>query len=1127
MNIKIIKKLGLYIFIFLVVILIVNIILNQITKQKCTENFTVPSDMEGNISTIQNDSTIQDYEILEKGSNITGYVFYKRNKNGDLEPTKNPRIFSDEKINNYVYTKQYVNQDNPNPEVKKNYLMNIFFDYFDIIWDFNTNKFNLDFFDAIKDKYFYRDPLSNNYFISYQFFVTQLKKVNIFYPSDIQYYNDVKVLASMFTKKLNYSCFSMPIFDGDIEDWEDYTNYMFIVIYRYKPIYPSLDHLSSNCCSYSNSEAGQNKCNTSAKNSSSTTDNNSDVGEMRDRLSDMFTVITDTAKKNKLLSDIASKHNLSPIDSVLNGQKLLKSGFVFHLGEIKNIFSFFNTISIDNSGDMYINFIPEVNMTNTDCRGEVNNTAFINSLDNTFEKFELDFRNSMINNEGNNKELSVKLPRSVKGAKMTAENSMSYILGVPKKTNKKIFVEKSNIDMTGGVEQGKIYKNNSSISASTEDGLYQNEIGPNSFSVSINTKTDGTGNWVIGGDHSFVSTTKYYSKSLKDNKPVSKIPITFDKDKLIIGATPGNTSNSKIQITDEGQIIYYKNSSTSLVLFDIATFNLTMDDLVTNSCWQCNAKYKNSAFTGGGSILGINGGNNEYVTDTEGKIRFYFDALGSFHGEVNISRNSTNITQAYNKKIVEFIDKNSVNPIEIIDNLQNLSIYNFSGTSFTNIGALSFTYLHELYTIEPSTNEDVKTIVSGEPTDYLYNFFRNAFDDNWYVFNSDINTKNCNLWFKNSNVFKKEGDFNVSTLLKTPEDVNVQNTYKLESYNDADNVEKCLDKCYLNEDCYAISFNKTSTNNSCELWKKDGIYNSFTETSKFSNTRYDVYSKVCNNNEQSIFTDAGFQLNGGKYFSDQTLGVQYKETIMDSANEYMKGSPFTLTTKNKYIDTNDPKFDKLISAFVDRNKSNFIEQNINSSHPHTWYFILKKNNIGFNPKITRQINLDARVQYVIKEIIKKKSNIKIRFADQTNYINFYKELDNQIFHKILQPLLSELNDKQQQQVSNKVKNTQSASNVTSQTISRLNCTAPVLSKREKFTNIANNIDYSNLDYSNLEKYKKAQDIMMKKILFNVDDTKNINNSSDIDNLLNIVLFIILILLISFIIIHKSKIIDKC
>lgn len=1115
MNIKIIKKLGLYIFIFLVVILIVNILFNQITKSNCIEGFVDPG-IEGNVDRIGK------HDVLDPDRNITGYVFFKRNSEGQIEPAKNPRTFNPENINNYVFTKQYVSEDNSNPVVQKKYLMNIFFDYFDdIIWDFNTNKFNLEFFNAIKNNSYYIDPKTNNYFISYLFFVTVLNSVlNLPYPSNIEYYNDVKILASIFTKKLNYACFSMPIFNGDIEDWEEYTNNMVIVIYKYKPTYPSLDHLSSNCCSYSNSEAGQNKCNISTNNSSSS-DGNSDARyQMRDLFSQ--TTAAAAARNNTQLNKSANEHNAPSIASVLNGQKILKSGFVFHLGEIKNIFSFFNTISIDDTGVMRINFIPEVNMTKTDCRGEVNNTAFINSLDNTFEKFEQDFRNSMINNEGNSfKQHSVKLPKSI-NIDNTSTNLISFILGKPISTNSWTFEVKLNNDITDGAERGSIFQNNSFISGSTEGGLNQSVLGPNTVSISLNIERDDTANWAIGGDYSGFSTTKYYSKSLKDNKPVFSLPMTFmdgfsfDNDKLIFFDWPfENTSHSNIQITDEGQIIYYKNSSTSLVLFDIATFNLTMDDLVTNSCWQCNAKYKNGVFTGGGSILGINGGNNEYVTDSNGKIRFYFDALGSFHGEANISRNSTNITQAYNEKIVEFINKNSVNPAELINNLDKLSNFNFSGTSLQNIGALSLIFLHELYTIESSTDDDVRTIVSGEPTDYLYNFFRNIFNDQWYIFNSDINTRKCNLWFKNSNVYKKEGDFNVSTLLQTPDGVNTKNMYKIETDNDADSVKKCLDKCYDNNDCYAISFNKTSGTNQCELWKKDGIYNNFREAPLFNNKEYEVYNKVCNSNEESIITDAGFQLQDGKFYSHKTLGIQYKERVMASASKYTEGNPFELD--RIYVDTNDPRFNKLIKDFVDDNEEYFINKSVDGSNPHTWYYILECNNI--------ENKTETRINYVIQEILKHKSSIKILFSNQTNYNIFYKELDDQIFSNILQPLLSNLNSEQQKDLNSKTVRTQKNSENAKKNAATLNNSAPRISK-EQFTNIDNNLD-NNIDYSNLEKYKKAGDIMMKKILFNIDDRKNINNTGNVDNLLNIVLFIILILLISFIIIHKSKNNSKC
>ena len=460
---------------------------------------------------------------------------------------------------------------------------------------------------------------------------------------------------------------------------------------------------------------------------------------------------------------------------------------------------------------------------------------------------------------------------------------------------------------------------------------------------------------------------------------------------------------TKINITDDindtdATIDYMKGTSKIARIFSIKDYgiNLTSKDLVANHSWDASIK---DGILDKSKVLGVNGGNNQYVMDSGQRIRFWFDMHGTMHIEVSLSRKPDSresvLTTAYTIYNNRFLDTDP-----FLRNNIFLNNYNFSGSPYTASAGIMSMLMFSEYTLHSNIDDPITQFNSNTDNDSttdLQLFFKPVNSNNWARYDRDItiNTSGCKTWFKHSNIY--ENSINLGPDSPFPTIHN--DTDSLIPIPDEGKIDlnTALDNCRDSEECYGVTCRATNTedetSNECKLWRKDGIQKNHQSNpgilSNDSNKR-DAYYKVCYSTTDTKLKEAGF-------FGNLEMGepTPFSTTPLTVISKYTEATKQLISGDEKKV----TPFVKITSDIINTHYiQHFGDQLINPDSNNTWHQVLNKNsNYGNMTRDDKLSNILSKISPYINEADK----IQIPFYMYTNQQLFRDELARQINLNIL------------------------------------------------------------------------------------------------------------------------------
>lgn len=1079
MNREFLKKLSgfsSYIIFFIIIIVILYLVLNFIMST------TVNKSLIEGMGRVENSGN---NNILSSEGDYTGILYFKRNDSNprNIDPVPGESGFRAPEPQNYYFSKKTL-KTKLDPNMTDDIGINLFYDFFEDLWNTSTHQFKQDLLQGLNEGYYAINSRGDNiYFIKYDYLLAILVNEGITPPSNFtDQYMLVKRFCSIICDSIDYECFLEPVFKGDINSWSDDSYFMFFIFMKYKA-YP-IDL----CSSGDNSNA-------------------------LDKANDWVTyakIAKQTPQGTKFVDAYRQTGNSSP-EEIFNKFKKLSTGIPFELGNCEFTgtgFIFFNAVQITDDGLKIL----LCNDSNIGSKASITDESYINAIKDPFTKYETSYRNklSVIKSRFNNTQ-SVNIDDGT-----GPSSALNWATTTP----------------VSGIQYGS---SDSSLSAGNTGGTTTN-LGFVSFQKTtsgLKANSMGSSKGGIGFDKTGVTVGQTIDVTL-DSYPTSTNNtcesefFTFRKHNnnyhTYISGRKNNITELGIDV-DNGTVYYQSSGSSQTILFNISDYGLEPGDLESNDAWCGMSNMTGKLSTG--DILGVNGGNNQYVSDPNNKIRFYFDMYGTFHVEISLSRatsSQTRIVSAFSQKFSEltinYQTERTVNGIF-------LNNFNYSGTSLTynSMIALMLNFKQIIVTHNSSgetTTQDYYNRAMSPDTDtendidLFFNQITNQSTKNsqWSKYTNTIdNTKQCNNWFKHSSVYKDHIKIEPG-LDKIGENKNYIAT--------ANTRDDALNSCSTNSECYGFTCRSDDTN--CELWRNGDIENNFLEEPYFNSTEYDAYYKICPTRHNEL-EDAGFQQKDGLDFAKTPIAIQYLNT--GNANFLSEGN--TVTSVDQYAKISDDVIKQYVTDNIDALTDNIVAltDNINKNQNCTWRQHMQKKG-----KNVDTMSRDEKISYIYDSILEDKEQLKILSSMQTDRATFMSELGNQICFNILNrdkliPHIKSTSNQVKQ--NNKKKNMLQGINAVS--TANFNTTSSNVAGAfgNNSTESYANINEENLNINLQEKFDRATNKIIKKCIYNIhdrDNNKNINNylynNKDSMETINTVLLSIFLIIITIVLINMVR-----
>ena len=664
--------------------------------------------------------------------------------------------------------------------------------------------------------------------------------------------------------------------------------------------------------------------------------------------------------------------------------------------------------------------------------------------------------------------------------------------------------------------------------------------------------------------HSF----EYYYKPQENevDNPLCKrnissftIPLVVNNindDKYLLGTGYSTISSnvvSSIKIYNPGNeekdygVYAITKDNSHHCLYRLGDFDLSYNDLVYNPSWACYSYNKTGRLGGKDSVfssIGINGGNNQFVTNEDCSIRFYFTMFGSFVVEANIKRQYSSENSI--EKIANVFDKNfkkifnfNRNKISAKDIVNNLNYDSNPATSFFGVYALFSMSSYNLRFEEDNKNNKnnlkLEDAIRDGEEDHKYLLYNSITGKNnylklnqeWTKYRVEPTIENCNYWFKNNDVYKKNQlgnsidnipGFGKILQKETCEKHTEKHKINIESNSTTpiNTIENALEKCSKNSNCYGVSEKITDNEgngNKFEYWGKDGIENNFS-TGSILNTgaRYDIYRKNCLFMNEDKFVNSGFNTiynnNYGLPYSKTELKIQWADRGQQPSEINVENAKTTNNLGENVVLNRD-----IIEKFVEVNQSlllkNLQDDPTNIDRIYSWYYYYKTDR-GINEQIKYYIdsgNQNQAKEIIIEEILNNKDQIRIKIASQTLRSDFNEKLLDEVT-RLLQINLNRQNISLNQ-----------SSNITS--IAANNSSQQILNTNNMNTTNTITERFTNVDEIN-NKINMASNKIIKNCIYNIKDEpeKNIKNELFSNNN-EIHIFILVICIIAFIVVFLN------
>lgn len=1045
---NILKTFSLYVLYFILIVACIYIfyklISNNFFKIKIQENYQQPP--EGEVI------TLGDNHIMSIGNNnINSSATFKYNTaTGEYQPSYNFRNYSEESQNNYYFFNRKLSE-NKSIEMTDGDTINLFIDYFDDIYDGENDRFNSSFIDSLLGLgYYVGNGDHPHYFLTFRYLLSKLISFGI-YPSTFdEEYEQVKKICGFLCKKLNYCCVLCPKFDSNYI--ESYQEWMFFVLIKQKS--------------------------TRIKGSTSTSENNpnADLVNAGNIAFKGLQYITQSSEyQNSPISEV------TPTGLVMNANPVT-NGILFYLGNSSNDITginSINSITINETGLQMI-ICDKDQISNDSNTGLIRDDTYLNSLTSVDKYFNSFKKELFIQYNDYYRVNSIPNPENEETNERTSalvlqrQNFWFFTWTVP------IFIDNTqtslNSDNTSGYEH-RFGNDSDSYTWRTQDKGLKGISSVTGWNWSPDGRSFGTSNQTT-------VSTEYFPKSDSINSCRNPKPFTFQQNgnnSYNIEIPPSQPESGEYELgidTKKGTVYYNRANKTPQILFTIEKYGLRPEHLVTDYSWP-DVKL-NKGTLKKGDVLGVNGGNNEYVMDQEKKMRFWFDMHGTLHVEVSLSRKRKYIDPLLNAFQQKFNELFFFYQEERYSNNKYLNLLNYSGTPLTSKGAIMLLLMFSETNVSYSNNTNPVDTLLGKETEEdedLTLFYKKIGDSEWSKnTNIGINSQDCKNWFKQSDVYEDTIDFGTDFPIR-----GLNNNSQPISVNQS-SLKTALDECSYNPDCYAVSSQPDS--NIHKLWSKDEIKKNYGTTPTYTNKTSDIYYKGCPR-QTEILKDAQFQQNNGMPFSKTGVIIQSGE---GDSNGYSQGREQPITSE--YIDTKDIDNNVIINYYI-------TDNNIQKWSP---VFV----NNGKQPNT---MNQDEKINFILDKINRYKDLIKIYSSHQTNRPTFQQKLTNEINTKILtREYLNRIIESTTRELgTNLVNNNNLVANNATKVVKTTRATLP-----ESFSNL--NDDYNNDN----DIMNKISDKIIKKIVYNIDDIEFTNKFDDYNNINfinSIILSIFLIILV--------------
>ena len=215
-------------------------------------------------------------------------------------------------------------------------------------------------------------------------------------------------------------------------------------------------------------------------------------------------------------------------------------------------------------------------------------------------------------------------------------------------------------------------------------------------------------------------------------------------------------------IIDDTSVYITYNESEKIVIYDITDdLNLQAEDLQPNVEWLNNNVKKGSLNVG--DVIGINGGNNQYLVNNKGTIRFFWDKYCMSHIQLSLSRDINNKNNVINASYKIYNMKHPTN--YHIDDNKHLISPNYQGSGLTqNVLFRNVMYGIKNRVKDPTKNRmpmEVEEEFNDNVSRLKYNITNKLSDYNGGLKHTDIslNLNNCNQYIRSTGYKKIPKDY--------------------------------------------------------------------------------------------------------------------------------------------------------------------------------------------------------------------------------------------------------------------------------------------------------------------------------------------------------------------------------
>lgn len=1019
-------------------------------------------------------------------------------------------------LNNYFLFQPILKSNNyKNITSIEGITINLFTDHFTTIWDPETDSFKSEFLNAmlgdIKTQYYIsKKSVDPEYYFSFLFLVQIFDKTpDIPLDEDVfeEYFQKAKDICLMICKNLNYDSVLVPKFSSKRQNIRDYQDWIFFVIVKHKStiIHGNLSTMTNASQEYS---ATSTHISTHIKNAKAGID-----------------TISSSSQYKK--SPHTANHSNINSDSILSRFNPISNGIPYHIHMIpSNITgsSYISGVTVNKYGLLFIGCTDSMLSNDESNRLKIKDDDYISQL-SPEEKYLANHTKHLNIKESPNYRVST---ISNQEANPDSPWSMSFQYNYD---NGEIDFIDNDTPTDSGVNYGYIQKYGRDFTYRITDHI-KGEDTPDSVGITL----DGNG---FGVNTPNPISNTYFPKKLKNNYWIlpmhfviqSKIEnITYYKTEIDWNpnSNQDNKYSIKINITDninddtDVTIDYMRGDSKIATIFSIKDYgtdgiNLTSKDLVANHSWDASIK---DGILDNSKVLGVNGGNNQYVMDSGQRIRFWFDMHATMHIEVSLSRKPDSresvLTTAYTIYKNRFLDAPTLQSNNIF-----LNNYNFSGSPFTaSAGIMSMLMFSEVI-LDSNTDDPITRLMSNQDndstTDFQLFFKSQDIDNKWarYGEDIDIDTNNCNTWFKHSNIY--ESSINIGSDSPFPT-IHNDTASLIQISDDGNNINlnTALDKCSSLQECYGVTCQATNsedgTSNQCKLWRKDGIQkNHHANAGILDFNKRDAYYKVCYSRDNVKVKDAGFFGDeNANYFSTTALTVITGGDLPATQN-LTYGEQESVT---KYVNITP----EIIKKYYIEKYNDYL---INPNNPNNWYSVINNND---NKKKTYQDSILDKINiYMDKKKIPDTymDKIKIPFYMYTNREMFIEELASQINSNILRDEYLHPQTLTTATIVGKSREINEIATLTDAIKNKnliVNSNA-INTSSEGYANILDNQQHYNDDI------KRISDIIMKEVIYNID-TKDANykqnNYREKNNFMNNVILSIILAISGIILVNAIK-----